>query len=72
MRRLRHVKLVNDLRGYLAHRPSFGVHEHIGLAIKRLSHREQFANFGLRIRLRQERPMIVIAHAFIDRLRRGP
>ena len=60
--------LMNDVVDDVLHGPHLGVHQHVGLAIERSAHGEEFLDFFLWIGFVEERPMRVTADALENRL----
>lgn len=63
------MKLMDDLSGDFLDGPLLGVYEHIGLAIKWLANGKQGADFLQRLRLVQQRAMVVMMDTLENRVR---
>jgi hypothetical protein len=72
MSRLRHIKLMDDLHRNFSHGPSFGIHQHIGLAVEWFPNRKKLLDFGKGIGFIQQRAVVVTADAFVNGLGRSP
>jgi len=69
---MRHVELVNHLLRHLARGASLGIHQHVGLAVIRLTDCQQFADLRERVAFVQERAVGMCAHVLPNGFRGCP
>jgi hypothetical protein len=62
------MKLMDDLDGYLSDRTPFGVYQHIGLAIVWLTSRKKLSDSCQRVRILQQRAVVMVSDPFINRI----